>query len=153
MGLPGDTSGKEPTCQCRRYRRCEFDLWVGKILWRRKWQPTPIFLPGESHGQRSLLGYSPWGPKSRTRLKWFSMFLLTQGLHTSLFLFIFFSFSLNTILGGTPSLIIQPIERRLSPPKHLWPLFFPPSNTHEYLQVYIYLRIFSVFFSTTEFSL
>ena len=37
--------------------------WVGKIPWRRKWQPTPVFLPGESHGQRSLVGYSPWGPK------------------------------------------------------------------------------------------
>ena len=40
-----------------------FDLWVRKIPWRRKWQPTPVFLPGESHGQRSLVGYSPWGHK------------------------------------------------------------------------------------------
>ena len=40
-----------------------FDPWVGKILWRRKWQPTPVFLPGEFHGQRSLVGYSPWGRK------------------------------------------------------------------------------------------
>ena len=38
-----------------------FDLWVGKIPWSRAWQPTPVFLPGESHGQRSLVGYSPWG--------------------------------------------------------------------------------------------
>ena len=37
--------------------------WVGKILWRRAWQPTPVFLLGESHGQRSLAGYSPWGHK------------------------------------------------------------------------------------------
>ena len=42
-------------------RRPGFDPWVGKIPWRRKWQPTPIFLPGKSHGQRSLAGYSPWG--------------------------------------------------------------------------------------------
>ena len=41
----------------------EFDPWVGKILWSRKWQPTPAFLPGESHGQRSLVSYSPWGCK------------------------------------------------------------------------------------------
>ena len=41
---------------------------VGKIPWRRKWQPTPVFLPGESHGQRNLAGYSPWGHKSRTCL-------------------------------------------------------------------------------------
>ena len=49
-------SGKESTCQRRRHR---FDPWIGKIPWRRKWQPTPVFLPGESHGQRSLVGYSP----------------------------------------------------------------------------------------------
>ena len=40
-----------------------FDPWVGKIPWRRACQPTPLFLPGESHGQRSLEGYSPWGCK------------------------------------------------------------------------------------------
>ena len=60
MGLPRWLSGKESACQCRR---CEFSPWVGKIFWRRKRQPTPIFLPGESHGQRSLVSYSPWGPK------------------------------------------------------------------------------------------
>ena len=49
--------------QCRRHRRCGFDPWVGKIAWRRAWQPTPVFLPGESHEQTSLAGYSPWGPK------------------------------------------------------------------------------------------
>ena len=38
-----------------------FDPWIGKILWRRKWQPTPVFLPGKSHGQKSLMGYNPWG--------------------------------------------------------------------------------------------
>ena len=41
----------------------EFDPWVGKIPWRRKWQPTPVFLPEKSHGWRSLVGYSPWGHK------------------------------------------------------------------------------------------
>jgi len=50
----------ERTClQHRRYRRHGFDPRVGKIPWRRAWQPTPIFLPGESHGQRSLVGYGP----------------------------------------------------------------------------------------------
>ena len=43
--------------------RCRFDPQVRKIPWRRAWQPTPVFLPGESHGQRSLAGYSPWGRK------------------------------------------------------------------------------------------
>jgi len=49
--------------QCRRPR---FDSWVGKVPWRRKWQPTPVFLPGESHGQRNLDGYGPWGHKNWT---------------------------------------------------------------------------------------
>ena len=61
QGFPGGTSGKEPTCQCRRCKRCVFDPWVGKIPWRRTWQPSPVFLPGESNGQRSLAGYSPRG--------------------------------------------------------------------------------------------
>ena len=47
--------------QCRIHRRCSFHPWVGKIPWRRKWQPTPVFLPGKSYGQRSQAGYGPWG--------------------------------------------------------------------------------------------
>ena len=43
--------------------RPRFDPWVGKICWRRAWQPTPVFLSGESHGQRNLMGYSPWAHK------------------------------------------------------------------------------------------
>ena len=61
--VPGGSSGKEPICQCRSHRRCRFNPWVGKIHWRRAWQPTPVFLPGESHGQRSLVGSSSWGRK------------------------------------------------------------------------------------------
>ena len=53
-------SGKPSTCQ---RRRSNFNPWVGQIPWRRKWQPPPIFLPGESHGQTSQAGYSPWGCK------------------------------------------------------------------------------------------
>ena len=58
-GLVG-LSGKESTCQ---YRRLRFDPWVGKIPWRREWQPTPVFLPGELRGQMFPVGYSPWGHK------------------------------------------------------------------------------------------
>ena len=57
--FPVKASGKEPTCQFRRQKRCGFDPWVKKISWRRAWQPFPVFLPGESHRQRSLAGYSP----------------------------------------------------------------------------------------------
>ena len=63
QGFPGGSVVKNPLCQCRRHRRHGFDPWAGKIPWRRTWQPTPVFLPGESHGQRSLEGYSPWGHK------------------------------------------------------------------------------------------
>ena len=57
------SSSKEPTYQCQRYKRRGFDAWVGKIPWRRAWQPTPVFLLGISHGQRMLEGYSPWSRK------------------------------------------------------------------------------------------
>ena len=57
------SSDKESACQCRRCRRLWFDPWVSKMLWRRKWQPAPVFLPGEFHGWRSLAGYSPWCSK------------------------------------------------------------------------------------------
>ena len=58
--VPWWLSGKGSACQCRRHK---FNPWVRKIPWRRKWQPTPVFLPGEFHGQWSLVGYSPWGQK------------------------------------------------------------------------------------------
>ena len=64
-------SGKESACQCRRHQRHGFDPWVGKIPCRRAWPPTPIFLPGESHGQRSLGrgGTIHSVTKNQTRLK------------------------------------------------------------------------------------
>ena len=62
-GLPGWLSDKESACQCRRCKRHSFSLWIRKIPWGRAWLPTPVFLPGEFHGQRNLVGYSPWGHK------------------------------------------------------------------------------------------
>ena len=99
--FPDGAGGKEPTCQCRRHERCRFDPWVRKILWRRAWQPTPVFLPGESHGQSNLVGHSPCGCKESDmteqlslslsrRFKFFShfVFLKTESLafcYTKLF--------------------------------------------------------------------
>ena len=60
QGLPRLFSCEESVCQCRKWRYCPL---VGKIPCRRKWQPSPVFLPGESHGQKSLAGCSPWGHK------------------------------------------------------------------------------------------
>ena len=65
LGLPGCCRDKESTCQCRKCKSCRFCLSVGKIPWNRKWQPTPVFLLGKFHGQRSLVGYRPWGGKIR----------------------------------------------------------------------------------------
>ena len=65
--------GKEPACQCKRHKRQGLDTWVGKIPWRRAWKPIPVFLPGESYGQRSLVGYSPWGHRELATTKEFSM--------------------------------------------------------------------------------
>ena len=62
-GLPRWLSGKESACQCRRCNRHGFNPWVGIIPWRRKWQPSPVFLLGNFHGPRSLADYSPWGCK------------------------------------------------------------------------------------------
>ena len=67
--FPGGSDGRASCLQCGRPR---FDPWVGKISWRRKRQPTPVLLPGKFHGLRSLVGYSPWGPKESDR---------TQRLH------------------------------------------------------------------------
>ena len=58
LGLPRWLNGKESACQCRR---CRFDPCIRKIPWSRKWHPTPVLLPGKSHGWRSLVGCSPWG--------------------------------------------------------------------------------------------
>ena len=57
MGFKGSASGKEPTCQCRRHKRHRFNPWFGKMPWRREYQPTLVFLPGEPHEQRNLEGY------------------------------------------------------------------------------------------------
>ena len=63
VGIPGGRSCKEPTSQYKRLKRHSFEYWVGKIPRRRAWPPTPVFLPGESHGQRSLAGCSPRGQR------------------------------------------------------------------------------------------
>ena len=54
---------KNSPANAGRHKRCRFNPWVKKVPWRKAWQPTLVFLPGESHGQRSLAGYSPWACK------------------------------------------------------------------------------------------
>ena len=79
-GLPRLLSSKELVCQHRRHKRRGFDPWFRKIPWRRKWQPTPVFLPGESHGHRNLVGYSSWGCKESDRTEHAHMHTHTHAL-------------------------------------------------------------------------
>ena len=65
-GFPGGSDGKESACNAEDPG---FIPGSGKIPWRMKWLPTPVFLPGESHGQRNLAGYSPWSHKELDRLR------------------------------------------------------------------------------------
>ena len=79
--FPGGTSGKESTCQSRK---CRFDPRVWKSLWNRKWLPTPVFLPGKFHGQRSLVGYGSWGHKESDMTEQLSTILHRNGMVSEL---------------------------------------------------------------------
>ena len=85
-------SGRESACQYRRHR---FNPWVREIPWRRKWQPTPVFLPGKSHGQRSLVGYNPWGCKRIRRDLTTKQLPLLYYKVTSIIFLAFWYFSLD----------------------------------------------------------
>ena len=87
-------SSRETVCQCRRCKRRGFQLWVGKIPWRREWQPTPVFLPGKSHGQRTLVGYSPWGHRESDMTE---LTLLFSFLSPITFKLVFVSLSLHSL--------------------------------------------------------
>ena len=76
---------------CLQCRRPRFDPWVRKIPWRRKWQPTPAFLPGESHGERRLGGYSPWGHKESDMAQQLTQTDILIGDLSIFLLFFFFS--------------------------------------------------------------
>ena len=89
--FPGGASGKQHACQCRRHKRHGFDPWLRKIPWRRAWQLTPVFLPAESHRQRSLVDYSPGGPKESDMIE------ATQHAHACTQMFQFFS--IKTLLS------------------------------------------------------
>ena len=130
MGIavfPKWLNGKEPTCQSRRPR---FDPWFWKIPWRWKWQPIPVFLPGESHGQRSLVGYSPRGLKESDTAEW---------LNSSI------RFSIYTIfIGFLYTLLIYYFLRDIfpfSPPFFIESLILFASLIHWGI-IYIHLQVF-----------
>ena len=71
-GFPGDSDNKRILLQCRRPG---FNFWVGRFPWRREWKPTPVFLPGKFHGQKSLARYSPWCRKELDMNEWLTLTL------------------------------------------------------------------------------
>ena len=79
-GLLRWLSGKGSACQCKRHRKFGFDPWVVNIPWRRKWQPTPVFLPGKSQGQRRLMGYCSWDRKMSDTTDWLRTHLPTLSM-------------------------------------------------------------------------
>ena len=84
-GFPRWHTGKEPTCQCRRHKRCRFHPWVREIPWRRKWKPASYSCPKKFHGQRSLVGYSPVGHKELDTTEWLSTCTVLNELYKSLY--------------------------------------------------------------------
>ena len=80
IGRPRGLSGKESACNAGNTEDSGLIPRPGKILQRRKWQPIPVFLPGKSHGQRSLAGYSPWGPKELDTERWLTVITLLGSL-------------------------------------------------------------------------
>ena len=82
-GFPGGASGEEPACQCRKHKRHRFDPCIRKMPWRRKWQPTPVFLPREFHGQRSLASYHLQCCKGQTWLSPHFLLLINWNIKTN----------------------------------------------------------------------
>jgi len=107
-GFTGGSDGKESACNVGEL---VFDPWVGKVPWRRPWQPTQIFLPGESHGQRSLAGYSPWGHEPSD---------MTEQLSTHMDGWVPLPFTRNchNIASYTPIQIFKFFLKRKKP--HIW---------------------------------
>ena len=122
--FPGGTRGKEPACQFRKPKRLGFDPWVRKIPWRRKWQPTPAFVPGDSHGQRSLVGQNPWG--RRVRHDWAPKLMAQCYVHStlltlprngssltacySMFKIVLFCFTVSFLILGSPKSLSSKTE-------------------------------------------
>ena len=117
--FPRRLNDKEHICQCSRHR---LDLWVRKIPWRREWQPIPVFLPGESHGQRSLKGSkSPWGCRELDTTEWLKN--NKQSNHSNRK-----NVGCQRLEKGNNGKFIMSIELILQDKKKLWRLFVQKYN-------------------------
>ena len=108
IGFPCGANGKEPTCQCKRPKRCRFNPWVGKIHWRRSWHSTPVFLPGES----------PWteescGPQSTESQIWTQL----KELSTSIRLYKILPYFHKTLISRNLKIELGDQKGELSCPK------------------------------------
>ena len=99
-----------------------FDPWVGKLPWRRKWQPTPVFLPGEFHGQRSLAGYSPWCCKESDTTEWLTLSLPWKHSLSVYSTWSFTFYQQDTLIGPLMNLCLFPKATDM-------PFLTPASNT------------------------
>ena len=133
MGLLGGASDKEPACQCRRHKRLGFYPWMGKIPWRRAWQPTPGFLPGESHWQRSLVGYSPWNHTESDTTEWLSTYTPRILLW-------------SPILGLCPPTCTFCLNVSIVD-EHWYVNFWGRAKWHIYIYIYTHTFFFKIFFS------
>ena len=138
--LIGGSVVKTPPAMQERWLR--FDSWVGKIPCRKKWQPTPIFLPEKSHGQRSLSSYSPWAIKEpRTQLSTHTCILINktkkfQGLHLIEFVF-FFIFTITFLeITGLPSCFYFPSHIKSS-----ICMFFTLRRNPNYFELAVVLQV------------
>ena len=108
IDFPG---GSDSKASCLQGERRGFHPWVGKILWRRKGQPTPVLFPRKSHGRRSLVGYSPWGRKESDKTEWLHFESVFWG---SLFYFyaqkLFLTISCLGLLNVKMSLLVKRVN-------------------------------------------
>ena len=152
-GLPWWLRWQSVCLQCGRSR---FNPWDGKISWKRKWQPTPVFLPGKSHGRRSLVDYSPWGHKESDTTEWlhFQFFFISNTLiiHMLVYLMSQRSLRLPTFLSIVFSLFCSSAEisailfsRSLIHSPALVILLLIPSNVFFFFHCSYYLVHVSLF--------
>ena len=106
---------KQLACPCRRHKRCGFYPWIGKNPWRWAWQPTLVFLPGESHGQSSLVGYSPKGCKESDTTEATKQARMTCSLIHALVKFLEWPSYLQALISASMKMPMYGQTRLLSP--------------------------------------
>ena len=137
--------------QYRRLRRRRLDPWVRKIPWRRAWQPTAVFLPGESHGQRSLVGHSPWGHKeldtTEMHAHTYTYSKFNSGIQFPSFIFSSHLFSFLLSLFHTSLLLVKHLKTVFNAPMENesfpWAIFLVIWRLFQCLKSYLFCPLLS----------